>query len=190
MKSLSLFLTCEHFNSGTNLRECEVKSWFNVQAVPVFRFDWLKIFSRSPGVRVPQVEDRWCTVAGSRRDLQLSGLSRHSLFCVNPELFFRSLFLFHRESNYGHIVSPFFWLYQSAFFWNFSTNWSIFTKSYTCLVDTKKCGSRLIFSSMMFMLSFIKFCKLVQSCIGPGGGGGTDADAHKHTRQTMNRPFP
>jgi hypothetical protein len=28
-----------HLNSGTKLRECEDQSWFEVQAVAVFRFD-------------------------------------------------------------------------------------------------------------------------------------------------------
>jgi hypothetical protein len=47
---------CQHLNSGTNLRECEDQSWFNAQAVPVFRFDARcflmrpKMSSRSPGV--------------------------------------------------------------------------------------------------------------------------------------------
>jgi hypothetical protein len=31
---LSLFLACQHLNSGTNLRECEDQSWFKVQAAP------------------------------------------------------------------------------------------------------------------------------------------------------------
>jgi hypothetical protein len=51
MRSLSLFLACLHLNSGTNLRECEDQSWFKVQAVPVFRFDWRKMSSRTPGWR-------------------------------------------------------------------------------------------------------------------------------------------
>jgi hypothetical protein len=51
MRWLSLFLACQHLNSGTNLRECEDQSWFKVQAVPVFRFDWYKVFSRAPGWR-------------------------------------------------------------------------------------------------------------------------------------------
>jgi hypothetical protein len=36
MRWLSLFLACQHLNSGTNVRECEDQSWFKVQAVPVF----------------------------------------------------------------------------------------------------------------------------------------------------------
>jgi hypothetical protein len=30
MKRLSLFLASQHLNTGTNLRECEDQSWFNV----------------------------------------------------------------------------------------------------------------------------------------------------------------
>jgi hypothetical protein len=48
MRWLSLFLACQRLSSGTNLRECEDQSWFKVQAVPVFRFDWCKIFSLTP----------------------------------------------------------------------------------------------------------------------------------------------
>jgi hypothetical protein len=51
MRWMNLFLACQHLNSGTNVRECEDQSWFKVQAVPVFRFDWCKMFSRSPGRR-------------------------------------------------------------------------------------------------------------------------------------------
>jgi hypothetical protein len=43
MRWLSLFLTCQHPNSGTNLRECEDQSWFKAQAVPVFSFDWYRV---------------------------------------------------------------------------------------------------------------------------------------------------
>jgi hypothetical protein len=43
-----LFLACLHLNSGTNLPECEDHSWFKVQAVPVFRFNCCKMFSRAP----------------------------------------------------------------------------------------------------------------------------------------------
>jgi hypothetical protein len=39
---------CQHLNSGTNLGECEVQSWFKVQATPAVRFDWFKMFSRTP----------------------------------------------------------------------------------------------------------------------------------------------
>jgi hypothetical protein len=28
--------------------ECEDQSWFKVEAVPVFRFDWWKMFSHTP----------------------------------------------------------------------------------------------------------------------------------------------
>jgi expansin (peptidoglycan-binding protein) len=38
MRWWSLFLACQHVSPGMNLRECEDQSWFNVQAVPVFRF--------------------------------------------------------------------------------------------------------------------------------------------------------
>jgi hypothetical protein len=31
---VNLFLAYQHFNSETNLRECEDQSWFTVQAVP------------------------------------------------------------------------------------------------------------------------------------------------------------
>jgi hypothetical protein len=72
---LSLFLACQHLSSGKNLRECENQSWFKVQVVPVFRFDWYTKFSRFlvplrclrilPGVSVPQVEYHW-----SRQDTQ------------------------------------------------------------------------------------------------------------------------
>jgi hypothetical protein len=65
MRWLSLFVACQHLNSGKNLRECEDQSWFKVQAVPVFRSDWSKtVFVYPlrcpripPGVRVPHVED-------------------------------------------------------------------------------------------------------------------------------------
>jgi hypothetical protein len=50
MRWLSLFLACQLLNSVTNLRECEDQSWFNVQAVPVFRFDWCKVSSHTPQV--------------------------------------------------------------------------------------------------------------------------------------------
>jgi hypothetical protein len=49
MRWLSLFLARQHLNSETNLRECEDQSWFKVQAVPVFSFDWYKTFSFTPG---------------------------------------------------------------------------------------------------------------------------------------------
>jgi hypothetical protein len=39
-----LFLACKHLNLGTNLRECEDQSWFKVQAVPAFRFEYLRCF--------------------------------------------------------------------------------------------------------------------------------------------------
>jgi hypothetical protein len=58
MRWLSLFLACQHLNSGTNLRECEDQSCFKFQAVPVFRFDKCTLFWRTPGVHVSQVEDR------------------------------------------------------------------------------------------------------------------------------------
>jgi hypothetical protein len=45
MSWLSLFLARQHLSSGTNLRECEDQSWFKVQAVPVFRFDWYNMFT-------------------------------------------------------------------------------------------------------------------------------------------------
>jgi hypothetical protein len=41
---------------GANLRECEDQSLFKVQAVPVFRFDLFKKFSRTPGGRVTQLK--------------------------------------------------------------------------------------------------------------------------------------
>jgi hypothetical protein len=53
---LSFFLAW-HLNSGTTLSECNDQSWFKVQAVLVFNFHWCKIFSRTPAVRVSQVED-------------------------------------------------------------------------------------------------------------------------------------
>jgi hypothetical protein len=34
---------------GANLRECEDQNWFKSQAVPMFRFDLCKMFSRTPG---------------------------------------------------------------------------------------------------------------------------------------------
>jgi hypothetical protein len=68
MRWLSLFLACQHLSSGTNLRECEEQSWFKVQAVPVVRFEWYKIFClrpkmsfSTPGVLEPQVEDHYFT---------------------------------------------------------------------------------------------------------------------------------
>jgi hypothetical protein len=51
MRWMSLFLACQHLNYGTNLREWDDQSWFKVQAVPVFRIDWCKMFSRTPGWR-------------------------------------------------------------------------------------------------------------------------------------------
>jgi hypothetical protein len=39
-----MFLSSQHFNSETNLHECEDQSWFKVQAIPVFCFDWCKMF--------------------------------------------------------------------------------------------------------------------------------------------------
>jgi hypothetical protein len=47
MIRLNLFLACQHLKWGKNLRECEDQSWFKVQVVPLFRFDWYKIFSRA-----------------------------------------------------------------------------------------------------------------------------------------------
>jgi hypothetical protein len=47
MRWLSLFLACQHLSSGTNLRECEDQSWFKLQAVPVFPFDWYKMVLRT-----------------------------------------------------------------------------------------------------------------------------------------------
>jgi hypothetical protein len=38
MRLLSLFLACQHLKSGTNLRECDDQSWFDVQVDPVIRF--------------------------------------------------------------------------------------------------------------------------------------------------------
>jgi hypothetical protein len=35
---LSLFVACQHLNSGTNLRECEEQSRLKFQVVTVFRF--------------------------------------------------------------------------------------------------------------------------------------------------------
>jgi hypothetical protein len=49
MRRLSMFLAYQHISSGTNLRECEDQSWLKVQAVPVFRFDYCKMSSRTPG---------------------------------------------------------------------------------------------------------------------------------------------
>jgi hypothetical protein len=58
MRWFSLFLACQHLNSGTNLRECEDQSWFKVQTVPVFHFDPCKVFSSTPGeTSTSQVED-------------------------------------------------------------------------------------------------------------------------------------
>jgi hypothetical protein len=48
MRLLSLFLACQHLSSGTNLREWDDQSWVKVQAVPLFRFDWCKIFFSFP----------------------------------------------------------------------------------------------------------------------------------------------
>jgi hypothetical protein len=58
MRWLSSFLACQHLSSGTNLRECEDRSWFKVQALPVFRFDWYNMFSCTPGWR-PQWAHKW-----------------------------------------------------------------------------------------------------------------------------------
>jgi hypothetical protein len=52
---LSLFLACQHLNSGTNLRECEDQSWFKVQAVPEFRFD-VRLFYVSTGYSYPRLK--------------------------------------------------------------------------------------------------------------------------------------
>jgi hypothetical protein len=57
MRWLSLFLACQHLNSGTNLHECENQSRFKVQAVPVFRFHCCKIFSLTPrGYEYPKLK--------------------------------------------------------------------------------------------------------------------------------------
>jgi hypothetical protein len=48
MRWLSLFLACQHLKWETNLRECEDQSWFKVQAFPVFRFYWCKMFLCAP----------------------------------------------------------------------------------------------------------------------------------------------
>jgi hypothetical protein len=46
---LSLFLACQHPNSGKNLREWEFQSWFKVQAVPSDVFVYpLKCFGVTP----------------------------------------------------------------------------------------------------------------------------------------------
>jgi hypothetical protein len=39
MRLLSIFLACQHLSSGTDLRDCQDQNWYEVQAVPVFRFD-------------------------------------------------------------------------------------------------------------------------------------------------------
>jgi hypothetical protein len=49
MSCLSLCLACQHVRSGTDLSDCEDQSWFKVLAVHVFRFDWCKMFSHTPG---------------------------------------------------------------------------------------------------------------------------------------------
>jgi hypothetical protein len=50
MRWLSLFLACHHLNPGTNFREWEDQSWLKFQVVPVFNFDWCKMFWRAFGV--------------------------------------------------------------------------------------------------------------------------------------------
>jgi hypothetical protein len=45
---LSLFLACQQHSSGTNAHECEDQSWFKVQAVPAFSFNWYKTLSPTP----------------------------------------------------------------------------------------------------------------------------------------------
>jgi hypothetical protein len=87
MRWLSLFLTYQHLYSGTNLRECEDQSWFKVQAVPVFRFDWYKMFSHTPlrclrelgGTRTPG----WRPLIYKYSALFTTGLdaTRHSRVC-------------------------------------------------------------------------------------------------------------
>jgi hypothetical protein len=92
VRRLNLFLACHHINSCTNLFECEDQSSFKVQAVPVPRFDWSKMFSlttedilschfrypRVPlGVRLPQVEGHWPRLRTGR-----------------PRMYVREIFLF------------------------------------------------------------------------------------------------
>jgi hypothetical protein len=71
VRRLSLFLACQHLNSWTNLRECED---FVVHVVPVFRFDWCQVFSRTSevlrcirvplGYAYPKLKTTTCLVFG------------------------------------------------------------------------------------------------------------------------------
>jgi hypothetical protein len=54
------------------------QSWFKVQAIPVFRFDWRKILSRTRGVVIPQVEDHSLSLVPS-------GHLCHSLCCYTVD---------------------------------------------------------------------------------------------------------
>jgi hypothetical protein len=52
MRWLSLFLVCQ-LKSVKNLREFEDQSWFKVQVVPLFHFNWYKMFRMSPKMYSP-----------------------------------------------------------------------------------------------------------------------------------------
>jgi hypothetical protein len=60
-------LACQHFISGTNLRECEDQSWFKVQAFLCFVLIDEKCLRVPPVLRVPYVENHWHV--GSNRDI-------------------------------------------------------------------------------------------------------------------------
>jgi hypothetical protein len=49
-------VACERLSSRTNLRECEDQSWFEVQAVPVLRFDSYNIFACPWGYAHPRLK--------------------------------------------------------------------------------------------------------------------------------------
>jgi hypothetical protein len=58
MRWLSLFLACQHLNSGMNLRECTDQSWFqSFKRFLCFVLIDARCFRLAPGVRVPHVED-------------------------------------------------------------------------------------------------------------------------------------
>jgi hypothetical protein len=48
-KMIELVSGCQYLNLGINLREGEDQSLFTVQAVPLFRYDWCKMSSRTRG---------------------------------------------------------------------------------------------------------------------------------------------
>jgi hypothetical protein len=75
---------------GANLRECEDQSWFNVQAVPVIRFDWCKTFPpyllrylhQHLEVDLPPAEYHVLRHVGVDNAADVSNKNTASIFCV------------------------------------------------------------------------------------------------------------